>query len=58
MKLNKHKRLTKVINVEKNFYCRPYAFTSRRVAEVELYVGLEERTVQISYDMVPMDILT
>lgn len=46
MKQNKHKKLSKVIDVEKNLKFRPYTFTPLRVAEIQLCVDLGENIAQ------------
>lgn len=44
--------------MEKNFNFRPYTFTLRGVAEIELYADLGGNTIQSSNDEVPMNNLT
>lgn len=53
LKQDKHKRLSKFIDVEKHFNFRPYA-SLLKVAEAELYSDLGDTNVQISTDVVPM----
>lgn len=57
-KENEHKKLWKVIDVEKNFNFWQYAFTPRGVAEIQLYEDLGGSTIQLSTDKVPMKVQT